>query len=97
MAKTLANEVGKYNITVNTVLPGWTATERMMHTVKNRAEREKRTEVEVINDMSTAIPLGRVGQPEEFAAAVAFLASERASYITGVSLLVDGGWYKGLM
>lgn len=87
LMKTLSNELAMYNITVNNVMPGYTETERLKELVdKNPSFASAKTE----------IPLGRFGKPEEFAAAVAFLASERASYITGVSLAVDGGWIKGM-
>lgn len=88
LMKTLANEVGAYNITVNNVLPGYTQTARLTKLIEGNP-----SVVSVTNE----IPLGRFGNPEEFAAAVAFLASERASYITGVSLPVDGGWIKGML
>jgi 3-oxoacyl-[acyl-carrier protein] reductase len=97
MAKSLSNELGKHNITVNCVLPGYTDTDRAVQLRKTRAEREKRPEEELEAEQAKAIPLGRIGKPEEFAAAVTFLASARASFITGVSLLVDGGFSKGLM
>ena len=87
LMKTLANELASYKITVNNVMPGYTETERLKELIgKNPAFAAAQSE----------IPLGRFGTPEEFAAAVVFLASERASYITGVSLAVDGGWTKGL-
>jgi 3-oxoacyl-[acyl-carrier protein] reductase len=87
LIKTLSNELGKFNITVNNVMPGYTETDRLKELMeKNSSFASAKTEV----------PLGRFGKPEEFAAAVAFLASERASYITGVSLAVDGGWIKGV-
>jgi 3-oxoacyl-[acyl-carrier protein] reductase len=88
LMKTLSNELGSYNITVNNVLPGYTETERLKHLIDNNPS---------FGSVKTEIPLGRFGQPEEFAAAVTFLASERASYITGVSLPVDGGWIKGML
>ena len=88
LMKTLSNELAAYNITVNSVLPGYTETERLMELIeKNPSFTSAKSEV----------PAGRFGSPEEFAAAVVFLASERASYITGVSLPVDGGWTKGLL
>lgn len=88
LMKTLANELGMYDITVNNVMPGYTETERLKKLIdKNPSTASAKNE----------IPLGRFGKPEEFAAAVAFLASERASYITGVSLAVDGGWIKGIL
>lgn len=87
LMKTLSNELAMYNITVNNVMPGYTETERLKELIdKNPSFASAKTE----------IPLGRFGKPEEFAAAVAFLASERASYITGVSLAVDGGWIRGI-
>ena len=87
LMKTLSNELCKFNITVNNVLPGYTETERLKHLMEQNPD---------LHSITNEIPLGRIGQPEEFAAAVAFLASERASYITGVSLAVDGGWIKGI-
>jgi 3-oxoacyl-[acyl-carrier protein] reductase len=88
LMKTLANELGEYNITVNNVMPGYTQTARLAKLLEaNPSMLAAKKE----------IPLGRFGQPEEFAAAVTFLASERASYITGVSLAVDGGWIKGTL
>ena len=87
LMKTLANELAMYNITVNNVMPGYTETERLKKLIENNPS---------FASAKSEIPLGRFGTPEEFAAAVAFLASERASYITGVSLAVDGGWTKGM-
>jgi 3-oxoacyl-[acyl-carrier protein] reductase len=81
LVKSLANEYAPYNVLVNNVCPGYTATERL-----------KKLDVHP----EAQIPLGRVGTPEEFANLVVFLASERASYITGVSIPVDGGWTKAL-
>jgi 3-oxoacyl-[acyl-carrier protein] reductase len=87
LIKTLSNELAQYNITVNNVMPGYTETERLKELVENTPS---------FASAKSEIPLGRFGTPEEFAAAVTFLASERASYITGVSLAVDGGWIKTL-
>lgn len=87
LIKTLSNELGMYNITVNNVMPGYTETERLKQLIGNNPS---------FAAAKNEIPLGRFGQPEEFAAAVAFLASERASYITGVSLAADGGWIRGI-
>jgi 3-oxoacyl-[acyl-carrier protein] reductase len=87
LMKTLANELAIYNITVNNVMPGYTETERLKELVENNPS---------FASAKSEIPLGRFGTPEEFAAAVTFLASERAGYITGVSLAVDGGWTKGI-
>jgi 3-oxoacyl-[acyl-carrier protein] reductase len=88
LIKTLANELGMYNITANNVLPGYTETERLKDLISNSPS---------FASVKNEIPLGRFGTPGEFAAAVAFLASERAGYITGVSLPVDGGWIRGML
>ncbi len=87
LMKTLSNELGEYNITVNNVMPGYTQTQRLINLIDSNPAVAK---------VTSEIPLGRFGKPEEFGAAVAFLASERASYITGVSLAVDGGWIRGV-
>lgn len=88
LMKTLSNELGIHNITVNNVMPGYTETDRLKKLLeKNAAFASAKSE----------IPLGRFGTPEEFAAAVTFLASERASYITGISLAIDGGWIKNIL
>ena len=88
LIKTLATELGEYNITVNNVMPGYTQTNRLLSLIENNPS---------INSVTDEIPLKRFGTPEEFAAAVAFIASERASYITGISLAVDGGWIKNIL
>ena len=88
LMKTLASELGPYNITVNNVMPGYTQTTRLHNLILSNPDVAQAVE---------EIPLGRFGEPKEFAAAVTFLASERASYITGVSLAVDGGWIKNIM
>lgn len=88
LVKSLSNELGAYNITVNNVMPGYTKTKRLIDLLDKNPS---------LANAIDEIPLGRFGSPEEFAAAVAFLASERASYITGVSLAVDGGWIKNIM
>jgi 3-oxoacyl-[acyl-carrier protein] reductase len=96
-AKTLAREVATDGITVNTILPGYTATERVTELNRANAEREGVTPEEVQARLEASIPLGRLAEPEEFAALAAFLASERASYITGSVIAVDGGWLRGLL
>ncbi len=88
LMKSLSNELGQYNITVNNVMPGYTQTSRLIKLIENNPS---------MANVTSEIPLGRFGKPEEFAAAVAFLASERAGYITGVSLAVDGGWIKSIL
>lgn len=95
-AKALADEVAAEGITVNVVCPGYIATERMEELVTERATRQQRSADEVRRDMVTDIPEGRIGQPDELAAAVVFLASERASYITGAALQVDGGFVRSI-
>lgn len=96
MAKTLADELARDNIRVNSVAPGRIWTERVQQLDEARAAREGRDVEDVRREQEATIPLGRYGQPEEFANAVVFLASRAASYITGVTLLVDGGVYRGL-
>ena len=88
LVKTLSIELGKHNITVNNVLPGYTLTDRLETLIRQRGTS--------LENISVNVPLKRVGLPNEFAAAVAFLASEKASYINGVSLPIDGGWIKGI-
>ena len=90
-AKTLANELGPDGITVNNVLPGYTQTGRLETLIKKRAEEAGKSEEEISAAMLADVPIGRFGEPEETAAAIAFLASPMAGYITGVSLPVDGG------
>ena len=88
LTKSLANELGVYNITVNNVMPGYTKTNRLLSLIDTNPDFKN-----AVNE----IPLKRFGNPEEFAAAVTFLASARASYITGTSLAVDGGWIKSML
>jgi 3-oxoacyl-[acyl-carrier protein] reductase len=96
-ARTLANEVAPLGITVNNVLPGYTRTERLVHLAEHNA-REHGTDVaQAYAAWEREIPMRRLGEPSEFAALVAFLASERASYITGTSIAVDGGWIRSLL
>lgn len=97
LAKTLSNELAPYNITVNNVCPGYTMTERVRKLAIVTAEKQGTTPEAVIKGWESEVPMGRIGTPEEFAALVTFLASERASYITGASIQIDGGWYKGVM
>lgn len=91
MAKTLSDEVAKDGITVNNLAPGRIHTERIDQLDQARSKREGRSLEEVRRNVHASIPMGRDGRPEEYAAAAVFLASEQASYITGVTLLVDGG------
>jgi 3-oxoacyl-[acyl-carrier protein] reductase len=96
LIKTLANEYGPYNVLVNNVCPGYTATARLLSLAERVAGIEGVTAAQVEQRWASQAPLGRVGRPEEFADVVVFLASERASYVTGVSIAVDGGIVKGL-
>ena len=90
-AKVLAADLGKHNITVNTILPGYTLTDRQKELAEKAAVQSGKTPEEIIRGWEAEIPLGRTARPEEIAAAVVFLASEKASYITGATLPVDGG------
>lgn len=90
-AKTMANELGKYNITVNNVLPGATNTDRLKSIFETKATKTGKSVADIKTGMESTIPLGRVAEPEEIAHAVAFLASPLASYISGINLPVDGG------
>ena len=90
-AKTLATELGSFGITVNNVLPGFTKTVRADYVVASKAKATGRTEEEVMKELVAEIPAGRIGQPEEFGAAVAFLCAPAAAYINGINLPVDGG------
>ena len=96
LVKSLSNEFGKDGITVNNVAPGYTATERLNDLVAKRAHELGIGEREYFDRLGSDTALQRVGKPEEIADAIVWLASERASYITGQTLLVDGGFYKGL-
>lgn len=97
LAKTLSNELACDRILVNNVCPGFIETERSVSLLKNRAENEGKTYDEVLDALYAGIPLGRMGKPRELAALVAFLASERAGYITGATIQVDGGLLRALM
>ncbi len=94
-AKTLANEYAKDNILVNVVCPGPNLTDRMKELINRTIKETGKSEVEVKKSWTSQIPLGRLGKPEEFANLVVFLASEKASYITGTVIQVDGGFVKG--
>jgi 3-oxoacyl-[acyl-carrier protein] reductase len=90
-SKTLSLELGPFGITVNNVLPGASMTGRLEAIINDRAEKQKKTADQVIQDMIAEIPAGRISSSEEVAAAVAFLASPAAGYINGINVPVDGG------
>jgi 3-oxoacyl-[acyl-carrier protein] reductase len=96
-ARTLANEVATDGITVNNILPGYTRTERVEVLAESTAAKEGVTPQDIVARFEQQIPMRRLGEPREFAALAAFLASERASYITGQSIAVDGGWIRSLL
>ena len=96
LVKSLANEFGKDGILVNNVGPGFTATDRLKELAKLRASTSGKTEQQIFEGWATDAPLQRLGEPREVAETIVWLASERASYITGQTVLVDGGLYKGL-
>ena len=91
-----ADELAPFGVRVNGICPGWTRTDRVEQLLRDRADRHGSTPDEEAATIAAAIPLGRMGAPEEFAAVAAFLVSPAASYVTGVSLLVDGGMYRGV-
>lgn len=94
--KSLANEAAPYGVLANVLCPGFTRTDRLTELAAHLAETRGTPEEAVYREWAKDIPLGRVGEPEEFGAAAAFLASERASYITGTTLQVDGGHIRSL-
>lgn len=95
-SKTLANELGAFGITVNNVLPGATNTARLQSIVEVKAQQHNETIDDVFEEMASESPMKRIAQPEEVAAAIAFLASPAASYINGINVPVDGGRTKSL-
>ncbi len=97
MAKTLSNEVGKYNITVNNVAPGYTLTPRLYELAFARAKEAGVTHEDILVSMANEVPMNRLGRPDEIAGLVTFLASDRAGYITGTTIPVDGGIVKSVL
>lgn len=96
-ARTLANEVAAFNVTVNNIMPGYTRTDRVEQLARASSEKTGTSLKDAYSRWEKEIPMGRLGEPREFAALAAFLASERASYITGSSIAVDGGWIRALL
>ena len=97
LVRSLANQLGQYGITVNNVAPGYTRTARLEELFTQRAEQQGRSFEATTSAITEQTAVGRMAEPEEVAAAIVFLASTRAAYITGQTLLVDGGSYRGLM
>jgi 3-oxoacyl-[acyl-carrier protein] reductase len=95
-ARTIANDLARDNITVNNVAPGYTRTERLDELAEHTSETQKKSIEEVVSAWERDIPAQRLGTPGELAAVVTFLASERASYVTGTTIQVDGGWVQSL-
>jgi 3-oxoacyl-[acyl-carrier protein] reductase len=96
-ARTLASEVAPFNVTVNNLMPGYTRTDRVEELARAASGRSGATAKDTFAKWEKEIPMGRLGEPRELAALAAFLASERASYITGSSIAVDGGWIRSLL
>lgn len=96
LAKTLALQLARYNILINNVAPGYTLTDRVKFVIEQQAKNTGKAFEQVKEELAKDIPLGRLADPEELANVVVFLASEKASYITGVTIPVDGGWIKGV-
>ncbi len=96
-ARTLANEMAPFNVTVNNLMPGYTRTDRVGQLARATGEKSGGSAENAFAKWEREIPMGRLGEPREFAALAAFLASERASYITGSSIAVDGGWIRSLL
>ncbi|MGD2205278.1 MAG: SDR family oxidoreductase [Anaerolineae bacterium] len=97
LAKTLSMQVAADGITINNVAPSYTRTDRVVELVESRAADEGKSADKVLDEITADFPMKRMAEPEELAALVAFLASERASYITGTTIQVDGGYVQGLL
>jgi 3-oxoacyl-[acyl-carrier protein] reductase len=95
-SKSVSQEFAPYGITVNSVLPGYTETQRLAELAKERAGFKKMTPQEVVKGWQDQIPAGRLGKPHEIASLCVYLASQQAGYLTGQAIAVDGGWTKGV-
>ncbi len=96
-SKSLSEQLAPLGITVNSVCPGYTRTERVEELAKSFEQSGKGSVSDFYKKIESAIPIGRLAEPEEFAKAVAFLASDAAGYITGTALQIDGGFVKGIL
>jgi 3-oxoacyl-[acyl-carrier protein] reductase len=96
-AKTISRELGPFGITVNSVLPGYTRTERLEYLAEQLSSKGGKSKEAVYADWQSRVPVGRLGKPEELASLVAFLASDKAGYITGTATAVDGGQTAGIL
>ncbi|MDQ3605510.1 MAG: SDR family oxidoreductase [Gemmatimonadota bacterium] len=97
LVKTMATELAPFGVLCNVVAPGWIRTARVEELFSARADREGREPEEIMEEIQGRIPLGRLGRPEELADLIVFLASERASYLTGATIQVDGGYIQSLL
>lgn len=96
LVRSLARELGKKSIRVNMMLPGYTKTERIIELARVKAEKKSVSVEEVLAEMGKEVPLGRIAEPEEIANVVLFLASDKASYVNGASIPVDGGYLRSI-
>lgn len=97
LVKSMANELGRYGIRVNNVGPGPTKTDRILDLARSRAQLRDTSLDDTLQESAAGIPLGRLGEPDEFANVVVFIASPAASYVNGQTIIVDGGLSRGLM